>query len=155
MVNTARCYSMLIPIQRVLGIAILAFTITACIAGPHPQASPTPSPALTGKGLFLLDFDYEMGELPMCTCSRAPATRPSIQPQFGRLKAGDVSLARTDTLRCQSRSPIAKKAVKCRGPSNQAMEPTTSRRTILLYMGSTRQSAATRALARRSSSWFR
>jgi hypothetical protein len=38
---------------------------------------------------------------------------------------------------------------------NNAMEPTASRRTIQFHMSSTRQSAATRALARGSSSWSR
>jgi hypothetical protein len=36
-----------------------------------------------------------------------------------------------------------------------SLEPTASRRTILLFMDSTRQSAATRVLARGGSSWSR
>ena len=55
----------------------------------------------------------------------------------------------------QRSASINSRKVRSTPASNQSMEPTASRRTIQLYMSSTRPSAAKRALARGSSSWFR
>jgi TonB family protein len=54
---------LLIRVQRILRVVVVSFTVAACAAGPHPEASPKRLPPLTGKGLFMLDFDYETGRV--------------------------------------------------------------------------------------------
>jgi len=42
---------------------IVPFAVGVCGAAPQPDATATPTPAKAGKGLFLVDFDYETGRV--------------------------------------------------------------------------------------------
>jgi hypothetical protein len=59
----ARGLHMLIPMQKALFAVIFALVAVVCTAAPQPNATSTPTAAKTGKGLFLLDFDYETGRV--------------------------------------------------------------------------------------------
>jgi hypothetical protein len=50
-------------IRTMLFAVSFAFAVAVCAASPHPDATTTPTLAKTGKGLFLLDFDYETGRV--------------------------------------------------------------------------------------------
>ena len=50
-------------IRKALFAVIFAFTTGVCVAAPQPDPAGSPTPARTGKGLFLIDFDYETGRV--------------------------------------------------------------------------------------------